>query len=84
MNERVDPDALETAYRDRLEAAVIAALARLSGLSEREAMDAYYRSQLSRQVNQGSFGIQYLSPDYLADDLIENEPELLLRELSGP
>jgi hypothetical protein len=27
-------------------------------------------------VDSGELGIQYLSADYLVDDLIENEPEL--------
>lgn len=39
-------------------------------------MDIYYHSQLAKQISEGAYGIQYLSADYLANDLIENEPEI--------
>ena len=75
---------LDETYMEQLETDIISALASQSGKSEREAMDAYYKSRLSNQVNDGLHGIQYLSPEYLANDLIENEPELLLGEGTDP
>ncbi|MDR1117702.1 MAG: hypothetical protein LBL01_00170 [Bifidobacteriaceae bacterium] len=68
--------ALEAVYRDRLEADLVAAVATLAGLGEREAMDLYYRSRLSREIDRGDYGIQYLDPEVLAADLLANEPEL--------
>jgi hypothetical protein len=55
---------------------LITSLATQAGLSEREAMDIYYNSRLSQEINEGDYGIQYLSADVLAADLIANEPEL--------
>jgi hypothetical protein len=34
---------------------------------------------LRRRVTAGSHGIQYLDAEYLAEDLVENEPELFQR-----
>ena len=68
--------ALDETYLEQLDASIIAALASQAGIEERQAMDIYYQSKLSRQVNDGLYGIQYLSPEYLANDLIENEQEL--------
>ena len=39
-------------------------------------MGIYYHSQLAKQISEGTYGIQYLSANYLANDLIENEPEI--------
>jgi hypothetical protein len=63
-------------YYERLEEDIISKLAAAKGIGLSEAMDAYYRSRLAHQIAAGEFGIQYLSADYLVDDLIENEPEL--------
>jgi len=45
-------------------------------LSLREATDVYYRSRLGEQVAAGLYGIDNLDYKYLANDLIEHEPEL--------
>ena len=42
----------------------------------RQAMDIYYKSKLSQQINDGSYGIENMDYRYLVQDLIENEPEL--------
>lgn len=60
-------------YRENLAGKIIAALADATGLSPREAMDAYYRSALSGQVAEGLDGIDNLDPKALAEDLLENE-----------
>jgi hypothetical protein len=65
--------------RIHVEQDVIAALAARNGLPEDVAMDLYYRSRLAQEVDAGSHGIQYLDAAYLAEDLVENEPELFQR-----
>ena len=76
MTDALDTAALDAAYRDRLDADIIASLAVQAGLGEREAMDLYYRSRLSREIDRGDYGIQYLSAEVLAADLMANEPGL--------
>ena len=39
-------------------------------------MDIYYNSRLAKQIEQGAYGIENMDYKYLAQDLIENEPEL--------
>lgn len=34
------------------------------------------RADLSEQINEGAYGIQYMDPAYLVEDLLENEPEV--------
>ena len=63
-------------YRERLEERIIAYLAQTKGMTINEAMDCYYRSRLARQINEGAFGIDNLDYKYLAEDLVENEPEI--------
>ena len=63
-------------YKERLEEDIISKLAEIKGIGLSDAMDAYYRSRLAKQIDNGAFGIEYLSADYLVDDLITNEPEL--------
>ena len=41
-----------------------------------KAMDIYYNSRLAKQIEQGTYGIENMDYKYLAQDLIENEPEL--------
>ena len=47
-----------------------------NNISQRKAMDIYYKSRLSQQIQAGQYGIENLDYKYLAEDLIENEPEL--------
>ena len=44
----------------------------------RRAMDIYYKSKLSQQIHDGSYGIENMDYRYLADDLMENETELFV------
>lgn len=64
------------AYRQDLETAIIRELSRLKKLDLRTATDIYYSSRLSSQISQGLYGIDNLDYKYLAEDLVENEPEL--------
>lgn len=63
-------------YRQDLETAIIRELSRVKKLDLRAATDVYYSSRLSDQISQGLYGIDNLDYKYLAEDLIENEPEL--------
>jgi len=62
-------------YKKELEQEIIALLAQKKSMSLDDAMDAYYGSRLAQQISDGTYGIEYLSPAYLVDDLIENEAE---------
>ena len=77
MNAPIDENQLETVLKESLEKDITSLLAERLEISIREAMDVYYRSQLSRQINSGAYGIQYLDAAYLVGDLLENEKELL-------
>ena len=73
MSEQTDGKLLEAILKESLEKDIIDLLSERLGITHREAMDVYYRSELSKQIDKGSFGIQYLDAAYLADDFIENE-----------
>ena len=47
-------------------------------MEPRKAMDIYYRSKLAKQIEQGIYGIENMDYKYLAEDLLENEPELFV------
>lgn len=46
------------------------------GIVLRKAFDIYYSSKLAEQISNDSYGIENMDAKYLAEDLIENEPEL--------
>ena len=68
--------ALESLLREHLDADIVAGLASRFDLSVEDAMARYYRSRLAASVNEGTYGVQYLSAGYLIEDLLANEPEL--------
>ncbi len=72
----IDKDALDKTYKELLEEKIINQLADAKGISIRQAMDVYYRSRLSHEINDGSYGIENMDYRYLVEDLMENEPEL--------
>ena len=63
-------------YKQNLEEAIIEYLSIEKNLELRQAMDIYYNSRLAKQIEQGTYGIENMDYKYLAQDLIENEPEL--------
>ena len=63
-------------YKQNLEEAIIEYLSIERNLELRQAMDIYYNSRLAKQIEQGAYGIENMDYKYLAQDLIENEPEL--------
>ncbi len=48
----------------------------------RIALHIYYLSKLAGQISNGIYGIENMDAKYLAEDLIQNEPELF-REAGG-
>ena len=65
-------------YKQNLEEAIIDYLAKKKDMEPRKAMDIYYRSKLAKQIEQGIYGIENMDYKYLAEDLLENEPELFV------
>lgn len=72
----VDKTTLAETYKEMLEEDIISELAKRKDIPLREAMDIYYKSKLSQQINDGSYGIENMDYRYLVQDLIENEREL--------
>jgi hypothetical protein len=68
---------LEDIYLQSLEINLIEHLAERLQIDNREAMNIYYNSKLCQQIHEGSYDIQYLDYKYLADDLIENELNII-------
>lgn len=63
-------------YKQNLEESIIEYLSIEKNLELRQAMDIYYNSRLAKQIEQGTYGIENMDYKYLAQDLIENEPDL--------
>ena len=59
-----------------MEESIIEYLSKERNLELRQAMDIYYHSRLAKEIEQGIYGIDNMDYKYLAQDLIENEPEL--------
>lgn len=78
----IDKKKLDSEYKEILEERIINYLAETKKISIRQAMDIYYNSKLSQQVNDGSYGIENMDYRYLTQDLIENEPELFENVIS--
>ena len=76
MTRRPERHDIEVVYRRELETDLIEYLAKIKGLSLRKATDVYYKSKLSEMIQTGQYGIDNLDFKYLAEDLVENEPEL--------
>lgn len=74
----VEKQVLAETYKELLEEDIISELSDRKHIPMRQAMDVYYRSRLSQQINDGSYGIENMDYRYLVEDLIENEPELFV------
>lgn len=72
----IDKDVLDKTYKELLEGKIINNLAEEKKIPIRQAMDVYYRSKLSQQINDGSYGIENMDYRYLVQDMIENGPNL--------
>ena len=72
----VDKKELRDVYISFLEEEIIKEIVKIKGINNRAAMEVYYKSRLCQQISNGEYGIEYMDYKYLANDLIENEPEL--------
>lgn len=71
-----DKEELAKEYIQNLEAHIINEIADRKQIDLRLAIDIYYSSKLAVQIEQRRYGIENLDAKYLAEDLIENEPDL--------
>lgn len=71
-----DKEELAKAYIQNLEDHIINEIADRKQIDLRMAIDIYYSSKLAVQIEQRRYGIENLDARYLAEDLIENEPDL--------
>lgn len=72
----VDKKQLAKIYKQNLEYDIILNIAKMKNIEIRAAFDIYYSSKLAGQIANGECGIENMDAKYLAEDLIENEPEL--------
>lgn len=64
---------LDELRKEHVEADIIALLSNRLDVPVEKATDMYYRSDLARQINDGSYGIQALDATCLVDDLMRYE-----------
>lgn len=57
--------------KEQLETDIVANLSERLGLSSAEAFAAYFSTQMPELIANGTYGIQYLSADYLTDEVIK-------------
>lgn len=74
----VDKKELRDIYITLLEEDLVKRIAEIKNIDNRIAMEIYFKSKLCQQISSGLYGIEYLDYKYLANDLIENEPELFV------
>lgn len=53
-------------------------IAKMKKINLRKAFDIYYSSKLTGQIADGTYGIENMATQYLAEDLVENESELFI------
>ena len=73
----VNKTQLDEVYKQNLENDIINIIAKIKGIELRQAFDIYYSGKLAEQIEKGSYGIENMDAKYLAEDLLENESELL-------
>ena len=61
----MDQNALHEFYLQNLERDIITILSQKRNIRLREAIDVYYHSKLAQQIEQGTYGIEFLSPPIL-------------------
>ena len=72
----IDKKQLEEVYKQNLENDIISAISQMKRVDLRKAFDIYYSSKLAEQISNDSYGIENMDAKYLAEDLIENEPDI--------
>lgn len=73
MNKPTDVDSI---YKQSLEEDIIKYLAKVKNIDLRKSMDIYYKSTLSKQIEQGLYGIENLDYKNLVENLIQTEANL--------
>ena len=71
-----DQKELKKVYLRNLEESIISRLAEVKEIDIDTAMQIYYSSELSGQIERGEYGIEYLDYKNLVDELIETEMNL--------
>ena len=72
----MDGNKLESVYKENLEERIMLYLKEIEDISYEKSMEIYYRSKLSKKIEEGKLGIQYLDYKVLVDILRETEQEL--------
>lgn len=72
----MDGNKLENIYQENLEERIMSYLQQIEDISYEKSMEIYYRSKLSKKIEEGRQGIQYLDYKVLVSILKETEPEL--------
>ena len=62
---------LDSLLKEHLEADIVALLAERTGRTSAEALAAYYGTSMPQRIARGKYGIQYLSADYLVEEVIK-------------
>ena len=60
-------DILGKLYQERLEERIINRISEIQNISLEQSMDIYYSSNLSWEINLGTYGIQYMDYKILAE-----------------
>lgn len=76
LSQDFNPDVLEKMHKELLEAEIVALISERLGVEPHVAMQLYYNSKLSTQIDKGLYGIHYMDAAYLVDDLLDNEHQL--------
>ena len=72
----MDGNTLENIYQENLEERIMLYLKEIEDISYEKSMEIYYRSKLSKKIEEEKLGIQYLDYKVLVDILRETEQEL--------
>ena len=80
----INKDELKKFYIQDLETSIVSYLAELLKIDYRKAMNIYFNSKLSKQIESGKNGIENLDYKNLAEDLIENELPILKNMPGNP
>ena len=72
----MDGNKLEKIYQENLEERIMLYLQQIEDISYEKSLEIYYRSKLSKKIEEGRQGIQYLDYKVLVSILKETEPEL--------
>ncbi len=63
-----------------LEAQVVDLIVARTGMNAAQALDYWYRSDLSVSVEHNEYGLQYLDANYLVDELLRRDSKRTCRE----